>query len=110
MPEGEEKGMSVITMTRRERDFSQPVCADFVVSLKARSGDYCLFVASFFKKNGKSYLKHTTDITEAKRFSRTMAEEVVDQVKEYRCTGRVERVSYDNQTRTVMPFLLEKSS
>jgi hypothetical protein len=92
---------------RNERgpDFRGKIGADFIVSLKARNQEFCLFVESFFTKNGKSYLKHTTDISLAKRFSRITAEEVVEQVKEYRCTGRVERVSADNKQRTVMPPL-----
>ena len=98
--------MKTMSEMVRERDFSQPVGADFVVSLKARNGEFCLFVQSFFKRNGKSYLKHTTDISEAKRFSRIIAEEVCEEVREYRCTGRVERVSYDNNKRTVVGDLL----
>jgi hypothetical protein len=92
----------------RERDFTQPIGADFIVALKARNQEFCLFVESFFTKNGKSYLKHTTDISLAKRLSRIGAEEVVEQVKEYRCTGRVERVSPDNKHRTVVPPLGNK--
>ena len=68
----------------------KPQRGDFVVSLKSRNGEFCLFVVSFIKANGKSYLKHTTDVSEAQRFSRAAAEEAVQRVKEHRCTGRVE--------------------
>jgi hypothetical protein len=85
-----------------EPDFSQPVEANFIVSLKARSGQYTLFVEAFVRKNGKDYLKHTTRIEEAKRFSRFVAEDVVNKVAEYRCTGRVEKVSSDNKQREIV--------
>jgi hypothetical protein len=92
----------------RECNFSQPVGADFIVSLRARNGEFCLFVQAFFKKNGKEYLRHTTNLFEAKRYSRIMAEEACERVKEYRCTGRVERVSHDNKRRTVVDLLAHK--
>jgi hypothetical protein len=82
--------------------FSIPIEADFIVAVKARSGEFCLFVESFFRRNGKHYLRHTADITHAKRFAKITAQEVCAEVREYRCTGRVERVSHDSQTRTVI--------
>lgn len=94
--------METAVMREAERDFTQPVEADFIVSLRARSGGFDLFVEAFTKKNGKSYLRHTSDIRDAKRFSKFTAQEVAEQVAEYRCTGRVERVSGDNKTRTVV--------
>jgi hypothetical protein len=90
------------TATQSEKDFSQPVEADFIVSLKAKSGGYDLFVEAFTRKNGKSYLRHTSVIADAKRFSRFTAEDVVEQVKEYRCVGQVERVSPDGKNREVI--------
>jgi hypothetical protein len=77
-------------------DFSQPVEANFIVALKAKNGKFCLYVEAFTRHNGKDYLKHTTKIEEAKRFARFTAEDVVERVKEYRCTGRVEKISGDN--------------
>lgn len=85
-----------------EKDFSQPVEADFVVSLKAKSGGYDLFVEAFVRKNGKSYLRHTADIRAAKRFSKFTAFDVAKQVEEYRLSGQVERVSADNTQREVV--------
>jgi hypothetical protein len=85
-----------------ERDFSQPVEADFIVALKAKSGGFDLFVEAFARKNGKEYLRHTSDIREARRFARFTAEDVVEQVKEYRCLGRVERVSPETGEREVV--------
>jgi len=85
-----------------EPDFSQPVEANFIVTLRSRGGSFNLFVEAFVRKNGKDYLKHTTRIEEAKRFSRFVAEDVVKKVAEYRCTGRVEKVSSDNMQRTIV--------
>ena len=85
-----------------EVDFSQPVEANFIVALKAKNGQFGLFVEAFERRNGKDYLRHTIDIVKAKRFSRFTAEDVVKKVEEYRCTGRVEKVSPDNQSREVM--------
>lgn len=85
-----------------EKDFSQPVEADFIVSLKAKSGSYDLFVEAFVRKNGKSYLRHTSDIRAAKRFSKFTAFDVSEQVKEYRLSGQVERVSADNTKRVIV--------
>lgn len=93
----------MLTMEReREADFRLPIGMDFIVALRAKNGEFCLFVEAFFRKNGKNYLRHTTEISEAKRFARITAEEVVERVRDFRCTGRVERVSYDNKERTVM--------
>jgi hypothetical protein len=83
---------------KREADFSQPIEANFIVALRARNGEFCLYVEAFSRHGGKDYLKHTTKIEEAKRFSRFTAEDVVERVKEYRCTGRVEKVALDNST------------
>ena len=80
-----------------EADFSQPVEANFIVALKAKNGQFGLFVEAFERRNGKDYLRHTIDIVKAKLFSRFIAEDVVKKVEEYRCTGRVEKVSPDNQ-------------
>lgn len=85
-----------------EKDFSQPVEADFIVSLKAKSGGYDLFIEAFTRKNGKSYLRYTSDIRDAKRFSKFVAADVVQQVKDYRCVGQVERVSADGTIREVV--------
>jgi hypothetical protein len=90
------------TRSTPEADFTSPIEADFIVTLMAKNGQFCLFVEAFVKRNGKHYLKHTSRIEEAKRFSRFIAEDVVESVKEYRCTGRVERVSADNQIREVV--------
>jgi hypothetical protein len=78
------------------RDFSQPLEANFVVALKAKNGEFCLFVESFFRRKGKDYMQHTSDIARAKRFAKLTAEDVVERLMEFRCTGRVERVSPDN--------------
>ena len=83
-------------------DFSQPVQADFVVALKAKNGGYDLFVEVLTTKNGKGYLRHTSSIQEARRFTQPIAENIALKVQDYRCTGRVELVSPDNQTRTVV--------
>jgi hypothetical protein len=92
----------------KERDFSQPIEADFIVALKARNGEFCLFVESFIRRNGKSYLKHTTDIAQAKRMAKLTAMSVCDEVKDYRCTGRVERVTSDNKHRAPIEELVNR--
>ena len=79
-------------------DFSRPIEADFVVALKTKNGGYDLFVEAFTRKKGKAYLKHTSEIREALRFSKLAAQDVVKQVEEYRCTGRAERVLPDGKT------------
>jgi hypothetical protein len=79
-------------------DFSQPIGANFVVALKTRDGEFARYVMAFGRSNGKEYMHHTDNLTEAKRFSRFTAEDVVEKVKEYRCTGRVEKVAADNST------------
>jgi hypothetical protein len=84
----------------REDRFAQPLGLNFIVALKARNGEFCLFFKAFTRKNGKSYMEHTTDISEAHRMSRLIAEDVAEEVKEYRCFGRVERVSADNSRHT----------
>lgn len=89
----------VATKETKVPDFSQPVEANFIVALKAKNGEFCLYVEAFTRHNGKDYLKHTTKIEEAKRFSRFTAEDVVKRVEDYRCTGRVEKVSSDNSLR-----------
>jgi hypothetical protein len=82
----------LITMTPKTPGVGRPKRGDFVVTLKTRNGGYCLFVASCEKHHGRSYLRHTGDISEAKRYSQAEAESIVAQVKEeHRCTGRVER-------------------
>jgi hypothetical protein len=81
----------------RAPDFSQPLEADFVVTIKAKNGAFCLYVEAFIKRNGRSYLKHTPNITEGKRFAKLTAMDVCKEVGEYRCTGRVERVSADGK-------------
>jgi len=91
--------VATTTETTKVADFSQPVEANFIVALKAKNGQFCLYVEAFTRHNGKDYLKHTSKIEEAKRFSRFTAEDVVERVKEYRCTGRVEKVSGDNAQR-----------
>src|ERR1017187_6372132 len=94
--------METMKFPERSVDFSRPIEADFVVSLKTKNGGFDLFVEAFTRKNGKAYLRHTADIREAARFSRFKAEDVAVQVEEYRCTGRVERVSPDGAMRTVV--------
>jgi hypothetical protein len=89
-------------MPRAEPNFNAPIEADFIVSLKAKNGDYALFVEAFARRNGKAYLRHTADVREAARFSRFRADDVAGQVEEYRCTGRVERVSRDGLEREVV--------
>lgn len=86
----------VIESSMKEADFTQPIEANFIVALKAKNGEFCLYVKAFTRLNGKERLKHTTKISEAKRFSRFTAEDVVERVQEYRCTGRVEKVAADN--------------
>jgi hypothetical protein len=81
----------LITMTPKTSRVGTSERGDYVVALKTRNGGYCLFVVSCEKRQGKPYLKHTSDISEAKRYSQAEAESVVEQVKEHRCTGRVER-------------------
>jgi hypothetical protein len=97
----------VVTTEKKAADFSQPVEANFIVALKAKNGKFCLYVEAFTRHNGKDYLKHTTKIEEAKRFSRFTAEDVVERVKEYRCTGRVEKVSSDNARHEPVDASLE---
>lgn len=86
------------TDRKNDPDFSQPVESDFIVALRAKNGEFCLYVEAFTRHNGKDYLKHTSKIEEAKRFSRFVAEDVLEQVREYRVTGRVERIAPDNST------------
>jgi hypothetical protein len=100
----------VATTEKRAADFSQPIEANFIVALKAKNGEFCLYVEAFTRHNGKDYLKHTTKIEEAKRFSRLTAEDVVERVKEYRCTGRVEKVSVDNSLREPVDPAIESIS
>ena len=85
-------------MLTKTPDFSRPIEADFIVALKTKNGAYDLFVEAFTRKNGKAYLKHTKKVWEAKRFSKLVAQDVAQQVEEYRCTGRVERVSPNGET------------
>ena len=99
-----------MTPNKETADFTRPIEADFVVALKAKNGEFCLYVEAFTRTNGRDYLKHTTKIEEARRFSRFTAEDVVAKVREYRCTGRVERVSPDNKEREVIDVVLSDSS
>ena len=97
-------------MNETVADFTRPIEADFIVALKAKNGEFCLYVEAFTRSGGRDYLKHTTKIDEARRFSRFMAEDVVERVKEYRCTGRVERVSADNSVREPVAVVMANES
>ena len=70
---------------------------NFIVTLKAKNGEFVLFVEAFERRNGKDYLRHGIDIVKARRYSRFAAEDVVQQVEEYRCTGRIEKLLPGNQ-------------
>jgi hypothetical protein len=62
----------------------------FVVALRAKNQEYCLYVQRFYRQDGREVLRHTSNLAEAKRYTREQAEQVVEQVATFRCKGRVE--------------------
>jgi hypothetical protein len=103
---------------KKERGFSQPPQPDFIVTIQAKNGDFRFFFESFFKRDGKKYLRRTRDITQAKHLAKLTAEDVVKQLKQYRCTGRMERLNHraENREKTLvllpepLPFALHGHS
>lgn len=79
------------TNTHREKRRPEKV-NEFLVALKAKNGIFCIYVESFFDRDGKHYLKHTSNRDDAAHFSLERAEAVIEELKDYRVTGQVEWV------------------
>jgi len=82
----------------------------YVVALRAKNGEYSLYVEAFADRivdegdglKEKSYLKHTTRLDEAKRYSLRDAEDVLRKIEEFRCKGRVEPLWTDGSLSTLL--------
>jgi len=63
----------------------------FLVAMKDKSGEFCLFVEAFSEQeDGKKYLKHTTRRDHAKPYSFTAALDAVELLREYKITAKAE--------------------
>lgn len=77
----------------------------FIVAFKDSNGHYRFFVQEFFLRRGKEFLRHTTEVEKAQRFSYPAAEKTVNKLGQFFCTGRIERISEQNHRET-LPNLL----
>jgi hypothetical protein len=75
----------------------------YIVTLKAKVGGYCLYVERFgeiidAEMITKPYLRHTTRIEEACRYTRARAEEVAQRISKEGCRARVEVLSKSGES------------
>jgi hypothetical protein len=82
--------MSKLFVMDQEPDVLIPTSGECIVALKDTKGKFSLYVEAFTLGDKGPVLKHTTRKDEAARYPRFEAEDIVETVKEFRCTGRVE--------------------